>query len=71
MVKGREGKIDGHHLGNGPLSGERGASRSCPGHRAPLEQLSALERQQLKDVFEAIRQMQEATALRHATERLA
>ena len=42
-----------------------------PTNRAPLEQLSALERQQLKDVFEAIRQMQEATALRHATERLA
>jgi CBS domain-containing protein len=42
-----------------------------PTNRAPLEFLSALERQQLKDVFEAIRQMQEATALRYATQRLA
>ena len=42
-----------------------------PGHRVPLEHLSALERQHLKDVFQAIRQVQEATALRYATERLA
>ncbi|HEX6850243.1 MAG TPA: putative nucleotidyltransferase substrate binding domain-containing protein [Candidatus Polarisedimenticolaceae bacterium] len=42
-----------------------------PSHRIPLESLSSLERSQLKDVFVAIRQIQEAAALRHSVERLA
>lgn len=42
-----------------------------PNNRAPLDDLSPLERQQLKDVFLAIRELQHATALRHAVERLA
>jgi CBS domain-containing protein len=42
-----------------------------PDNRVPLEDLSALERSHLKDTFVAIRQLQEATALRFATARLA
>ena len=42
-----------------------------PDNRAPLDEFSPLERRQLKDVFLAIREMQQATARRHAIERLA
>jgi CBS domain-containing protein len=42
-----------------------------PDNRAPLDDLSPLERQHLKDVFLAIREMQQATALRYAVDRLA
>jgi CBS domain-containing protein len=42
-----------------------------PGHHVRLERLSPLERQHLKDVFQAIHQVQEATGRRHATDRLA
>lgn len=42
-----------------------------PDNRAPLDDLSPLERQQLKDVFLAIREIQQATALRYAVQRLA
>ena len=42
-----------------------------PGHHVRLERLSPLERQHLKDVFQAIHQVQEATGRRHAIDRLA
>ncbi len=42
-----------------------------PDNRVSLDDLSALERSHLKDTFVAIRQLQEATALRFATARLA
>jgi signal-transduction protein with cAMP-binding, CBS, and nucleotidyltransferase domain len=42
-----------------------------PGHHVRLEQVSPLERQHLKDVFQAIRHVQEATARRHDVDRLA
>ncbi len=42
-----------------------------PGHKARLEDVSPLERRHLKETFLAIREMQEATALRYAVERLA
>jgi CBS domain-containing protein len=42
-----------------------------PDNLAPLETLSPLERQHLKDVFLAIREIQQATAHRYAVQRLA
>ena len=42
-----------------------------PDNRAPLDELSPLERQHLKDVFVAIREIQHATALRYGIARLA
>lgn len=41
-----------------------------PGNRVPLEDLSPLERIQLKEVFLALREMQEAVSLRFNTDRL-
>jgi len=41
-----------------------------PGNVVPLEDLSSLERRHLKETFLVIRELQEATALRFATERL-
>jgi CBS domain-containing protein len=43
----------------------------APGTRVALDHLSSLERRHLKDVFSAIRALQDATALRHGTHRLA
>jgi CBS domain-containing protein len=42
----------------------------APGHKARLEDVSPLERRHLKETFLAIREIQEATALRYAVERL-
>jgi CBS domain-containing protein len=42
-----------------------------PDSRASLDDMSPLERQQLKDVFLAVRELQHATAVRHAIGRLA
>jgi CBS domain-containing protein len=42
-----------------------------PGHKARLEEISPLERRHLKETFLAIREIQEATSLRYAVERLA
>jgi CBS domain-containing protein len=42
-----------------------------PGHTVALEHLTSLDRRHLKDVFVAIREHQQAAALRHATAHLA
>lgn len=42
----------------------------APGNRVPLDALSPLERVHLKEVFLALREIQEGTALRFSTQRL-
>lgn len=46
------------------------AAGEAPGNLARLEALSPLERRHLKDTFLALREIQEAVALRYAVERL-
>jgi CBS domain-containing protein len=47
------------------------SSRRAPSHHVQLEHLTPLERQHLKDVFRAVREIQSATASRYAIDRLA
>ena len=47
------------------------AARKAPSHHVQLEHLAPLERQHLKDVFQAVRELQSATASRYAIDRLA